>query len=101
LHVLLGRIYEIILRVAIMIADPDMLKARPVFFATLGGEIKEVICAVQNIDSPPIGGIGMKDLAPHPSRKRRLWELLRLRTPPWSSCGRPCRWTSAPGVKET
>ena len=40
---LLGWLYEIALRIAIMMADPGHGKAQAIFVATLGDEIEEVI----------------------------------------------------------
>src|SRR5258708_16375289 len=46
-----------------MMSDPRHGEGQAVFVAALGDEIEEVIRADQNIQSPRIAGIGMKDFA--------------------------------------
>ena len=61
--VFLGRIYEIAFRIAIVMADPGHGEGQAVFVAAFGDEIEKVIRTDQNIQSPRIAGIGMKDFA--------------------------------------
>lgn len=63
LLVFLGRIYGIAFPIAIMMADPGHAEGQTVFVAPFGDKIEEVIRAHQNVQSPRIAGIGMKDFA--------------------------------------
>jgi hypothetical protein len=82
LLVVLVGIDEVAVAVFVMMAEPGPAEGQTIFVAALGDEIEEVIRAVQNIDSSPECGIGMKDFG-----RRVRGPILEKDADTWSFVG--------------